>query len=148
MWLITPLPSDIPELLVNFNICCPRPSVCGGEREVLFSKLLHYCYALSSVPFRPGLSSFPGMAAISSSSSLCPLPKNFKVLPLFPCPATGRQQLYLPIKTNWVRDPQHLMCRFSCNFRDTINIIQALYKIHNSPGVVYLGLQEEVFPVF
>lgn len=62
---------------------------------------------------------------------LCLLPGNPK---MSPCPVIGCQELYLPIKVNWEQDPSvsyMKTCGFPCNFRNPINIIQAINQIYN-----------------
>lgn len=105
------LPSDSPELLLT-KIYIPS----------LLPWTQPFC-ALSSAPLRPGLYSFPGMAALSSpalvpcpgilKSYLCFLPSNWPPATLF----TNQKQL-------GGRDPVSYVqtCKFPCNLGDLNNI--------------------------
>jgi hypothetical protein len=63
-----------------------------------------------------------------------PFPWNPKVLPLSLCP-TNSNFIYQSKPTGG-RNPQHLTCGFSCNFGDSINIIQALEQIQTVVRIV------------
>lgn len=88
-----------------FYPCCPRPSVWGWGCWGHLPWHLHDWYVLSSAPLRPGPYSFPGMAVL-----YFPAPSSVPCLGILTsasclCPATGRWQFYLPIKTNWEQGP-------------------------------------------